>query len=90
MDLGAKCKQMCSFTHQDWCRGVKTLKKTFLSGWAGHYERKIKDLGKMVGEETTILNVFSPSTSTSHFEEKPSLLSIVLEQLDLESLMDLA
>ena len=44
----------------------------------------------MVGEETTILNVFSPSTSTFHFEEKPNLLSIVLEQLDLESLMGLA
>ena len=79
---------MCSFTHQDWCRGVKTLKKHSSQG--GHNERKIKDLGEMVGEETTILNVFSPSTSTSHFEEKPSLLSIVLEQLDLESLMDLA
>ena len=60
------------------------------SSQGGHYECKIKDLGEMVGEETTILNVFSPSTSTSHFEEKPNLLSIVLEQLDLESLMDLA
>ena len=68
---------------------VSTHKKKH-SSQGGHNERKIKDLGEMVGEETTILNVFSPSTSTSHFEEKPSLLSIVLEQLDLESLMDLA
>ena len=67
---------------------VSTHKKHSSQG--GHYERKIKYLGEMVGEETTILNVFSPSTSTSHFEEKPSLLSIVLEQLDLESLLDLA
>ena len=69
LEVGAKCKKCAVFPTRIGAE-VSTHKKKH-SSQGGHNERKIKDLGEMVGEETTILNVFSPSTSTSHFEEKP-------------------